>query len=196
MSIDATRSAPLAPTPGPAPTAILIRSGEKRANRKKKVAVFLAMLVGLPGLALAATFLFATLSGSTDFSVRSAAAEIVSVTGAIGTGGVTCVNSNTSNPGAFAINPRANRFNINGVSVADPGQCTVTVAVRNAGTADLITARLANVVTPTGWTITSNTVDIPAGEQRNLTVTVAATETAVTGQISGNLEASTAPVQP
>jgi hypothetical protein len=176
------------------PTAILIRKDRGSSGRKRKVAVFVALIVGLPGIALAATYIFGAITGATSFADTTLNATITAVTGTKGTTGVDCTGVSVgADKASFVMNPKAPRLKVNSTAAPSitPGTCTINVTVSNDGTVP-IGLSAAGTTLPTGWTISGPKVNIPVGLTGTLTVTVDATASAVAGPITGAISVDVA----
>jgi hypothetical protein len=168
----------------------------KPRHRGRKIAIIAAILVGLPAVAFAASFLFATLTGSTTVTTGNQDMRIAAVTGTTGPEGVSCVGSTKTDSTHVALAPRTSSMQIttdggavqNGPVQVITGQCTVDVLVENNGPLDV---NVATAVTPpTGWTIAAPQLFIAKESQGHLIVTVTALPTATAGAITGSLSLS------
>lgn len=162
----------------------------RRWSRKKIIAVLVAALVGLPALALAATYLFGTITGTAVVSDSTAQITVLDVKGTdSGGGGVVGVtggpyaglNCATSLKGGepagqqqtINIAAIAYRVNVNGVTPAPGlslGTCAVVVTVHNGGTAPASVH--ADVDPLTGWTFTPTSAPPTVAPGTDATITI------------------------
>lgn len=172
----------------PRPTAVLIRDGKRPTSRRRKILVFVALVLGLPGLALAATYLFTTITGEANVDNVNQSMRIAQVTGTTGPEGVDCTRSNKVDEQNVALNPRTEALTINvgGTGGADlintgrqiaTGTCTVAILIENNGPKDVTIT--SAITPPAGWNVAATPITIPQATQGTMIVTITATETAV-----------------
>lgn len=202
--MDTRKIPPPAPDYGPPP----------KRHRARKVAILVALLVGLPALALAATYLFGVITGQTYVAESTANVTISNVVGSglagPTAGGVDCSTSGYVHdaPGQQTLNlaARAFRVKVNGQPpnpANDLGHCTITVTVANAQVTGAAPAQVSAVLDtpmPTGWVPTiSDPVTIDPGTTGTITITLMAKGDAVgdvnatTPNFSGKLNVTIPP---
>lgn len=163
------------PPPGPEPE-------RPRMSRRKRVALFVAFMLGLPALALAATYLFGTFTGTAVVNSADAAITITNVTGSpVTQGGIACEgssNQSTAVAQRVDISAVAYRVNVNGQAPGAGvplGQCTVKITIANGGDAQAQVTAVQEVAVPSGWTFSADPpVTIPGHESKVLTITLSA----------------------
>lgn len=163
-----------------------------RMSRGKRLALFVAFLIALPAIALAATYLWGTITGSTSVVSAAANVTITNVTGSDNTG-AECGTSKIGNtPQDLAIIAKAYRVDVNGVTPPPStvlGTCTIAVTVANTGEPGSVSALVSNM--PTGWTFDAEPPVIvsQASGPKVLTITLTAKGNAASGtsSFSGSL---------
>lgn len=163
----------------------------KRWGRKRTVLTLVGLLVGLPAIALAATYLWGTITGSTTFLDGARVAVTVQSVGVPTTsanGSVTCAATKTSDS-AVALDLKALRQVVNLAQSVEGGSCTVDVLLANAGH-DPLSVKAAMTL-PQGWTFTAPAALVAPDDTAHLVVTITAapgngdTTGATAGAITG-----------
>jgi hypothetical protein len=167
-----------------------------RMSRRKRVALLVAFLLGLPALALAATYFWGTFTGETVVNNATAAVTLSEVTGTgVAVGGVECTgtgkDSNDMTNTKAKLVAVAYRVTVNGIAPpqeTDLGYCNVAVKVHNAGTAPASIVAKLNGPMPLGWTFGAPTAPTPIGGNGDATILVklSADGRATAGLFSGD----------
>lgn len=202
--MDTRKIPPPAPDYGPPPK-----------RRGRKVAILVALLVGLPALALAATYLFGTITGNAAVTDSTASVTITDVIGTDSTGtpsnplpagvapitagtygGLACGGSGKDNTASgtqqtMHIQATAYRVKVNGTAT-DPGlslgTCAVVIVVKNDGAdPESVSAVIDEGHTVSGWTFDPTTAPttINAGQSAAITVKIQAMGNAAGGNTGG-----------
>lgn len=154
-----------------------------KRRRGRKVAVLVALLVGLPALALAATYLFGVITGTATVVGTTATVTIESAA-QTATTGIDCagINKGVDAQGRATLNigAKAYRVTVNGnppdqsVSL---GSCTIDVVVKNATGGAPASVSAVFDPAPTGWHFTAapaTPATIIGGESATITITITA----------------------
>jgi hypothetical protein len=161
------------------PTAVLIRSeGKAPVSRRRKLAIMLALIIGLPGLALAASFLFGQITGTARVDDVNQAMDIAQVTGTNAPNGINCAGSKRSRVAVDTIElsaiAQAMTVRVGPADAELPGtrqfaggSCDVTVRIVNNGPKNVTVTHA--ITEPAGWDVTAAPVTIPAAGSGNST---------------------------
>ncbi len=162
------------------------------SRRTRIVAGVVGVLLGVPALALAASFVFGQFSGQTSFLDATASARILAVSGNVGPGGVDCTSAARTGDGDFAVSPVARRVRAQGQpDVVTTGSCEIRVKVLNTGNTP-ITPGVATSQLPNGWGFdipptSRGAATIAGGSEGLVTIRVSAYGDAAAGGIAGTL---------
>lgn len=121
--------------------------------RKSVIGTAVALLIGVPAIAYAATgSTLTTFSGQTRFADPGIALKLLSVTSrsAGSTGGVDCTSARLAGDANFQVDPVAKRVLDNAALQVQPGTCDITIRLKNLGTAT-VTPSVRLAPRPTGW---------------------------------------------
>ena len=142
-------------------------------SRRAIIIMVAGVLIGIPAIALAASFIFARVTGQTSFSDSKAGLTIVSASGTV-SNALNCEKTEGEGD-RFTTNPIASRVTVDDQTSVVPGTST---------------RRRHHL--PRGWKFSVVPgKPIPADSDGTLTLAITSTKNAEQGEISGDLSSDT-----